>query len=97
MENNSLKQQLEQYIQEQEIDLNGFPNWQKMAQEHWEEFLPKMYHEYQQAGILKYQLAIAAEMTFREMDALELSGMRPHEAWEMVREKHLLLLPEQQM
>lgn len=76
------------------VDLDTFPRWQKMADEHWKEFCPKMYQAYQTAGKLKYKLAEAATMTYLEVDALENQGFSAHEAWEMTREKYILLPPE---
>lgn len=45
-------------------------------------------------GDFAAKLEEAAEQTYLELDQLELEGMTPHEAWEMVREKYLFL-PEE--
>lgn len=71
-------------------------NWKDLARQHWREFLPKRYAALQEAGILEKSLDEAANQTFLEVSQLEQSGFQPDEAWQMVRENHLLLPPEDQ-
>lgn len=69
-------------------------NWISMAREHWEEYLPEKFAALKEAGTLEQTLQQAAEQTYREIDELENSGFRPHEAEEIVFPKYLLLPPE---
>ena len=71
-----------------------FPNWTRLANQHWKEFLPAKYQELQKAGKLQAEIARAVEQTFSEIDQLEQSGLRPDEAWEIVSPKYILLQPE---
>lgn len=64
-------------------------NWISQAREHWKEFQPERFKALQKAGNLKEALTEAAERTHLEMSELEEAGMKPHEAWEMVREMYL--------
>lgn len=73
-----------------------------LARTHWREHLPRMYRELEAAGTLESALAEAEARTFDEMETLtrELmtrgspSAQAHREAWELVREKYLLLPPE---
>ena len=69
-------------------------NWIREVKEHWKEHLSKMYSEYERNGVLQQKLEEAAEQTYQELDQLELSGISPDEAWQIVREKYLFL-PEE--
>ena len=60
----------------------------------WEKNLPKMYNENEAKGVLQQKLEEAAEQTYQELDQLELSGISPDEAWQIVRERYLFL-PEE--
>ena len=71
-----------------------FRNWIMDAREHWKEHLPKIYNEYERNGVLQQKLEEAAEQTYQELDQLELSGISPDEAWQIVRERYLFL-PEE--
>jgi hypothetical protein len=73
-----------------------------MAERHWREFRPKMVKEMEEAGKLDEALHEAQERTLDEMLELEtkleadgLTMQQAHaQAWEMVREKYILLPPE---
>lgn len=65
------------------------------AMKHWQEFCPKMFNQYKQAGILNKKLDEAAEKTYQEMETLEQMGYRPHEAREIVMPKYILLKEEE--
>ena len=69
-------------------------NWIEEARQHWQEHRPKMYQQYLKAGNLDQKLKQAAEQTYLEVDELEQQGYQPHEAWEIVREKYLMLPDE---
>ena len=74
-----------------------------MAERHWREFLPKMVRELTAKGTLMETLFDAQEMTIDEMETLtrqleteqKLTPQQAHDrAWEMIREKYILLPPE---
>lgn len=73
-----------------------------MAEKHWREHRPKMMQELEAAGRLHELLLEAQEKTEDEMDTLRrqlmqqgLTAQQAHDqAWEMVREKYVLLPAE---
>ena len=74
-----------------------------MAERHWREFRPKMVRELEAKGTLTDALFEAQETTLTEMEALtrqleteqKLTPQQAHDqAWEMIREKYILLPPE---
>lgn len=73
-----------------------------MAEHHWREFRPKMVAEMEATGKLEEALYEAQERTIDELLELEtkleadgLTKQQAHDqAWEMVREKYILLPPE---
>ena len=74
-----------------------------MAERHWREFRPKMVRELEAKGTLLEALFEAQETTITEMEALirqleteqKLTPQQAHDqAWEMIREKYILLPPE---
>ena len=73
-----------------------------MAERHWREFRPKMVREMEAKGTLREALFEAQETTLAEMEALtrqleteKLTPQQAHDrAWEMIREKYILLPPE---
>ena len=74
----------------------------RMAEKHWREFLPNMIAEMEAKGILEEMLLEAEEKTAGEMHDLTMKFQRQgltaqqahNRAWELVREKYLLLPPE---
>jgi hypothetical protein len=77
-----------------------------MAERHWREFRPRMVKEMEAKGTLQKALFEAQETTLDEMEALtrrleteqELTPQQAHDrAWEMVREKYILLPPEENL
>ena len=75
----------------------------QMAEKHWREHRPKMVRELEQAGRLHQMLLEAEEKTKDEMVTLRTDLMQrgstaeqaQTQAWEMVREKFILLPPEE--
>lgn len=74
-----------------------------MAQRHWREFRPKMVRELETKGTLTEALFEAQERALDEMETLtrqleteqKLTPQQAHDrAWEMIREKYILLPPE---
>jgi hypothetical protein len=73
-----------------------------MAEKHWREFRPKMVTAMETKGILQEMLLEAEEKTKDEMYDLTMQLMKQgstaqqahDQAWEMVREKYILL-PEE--
>ena len=73
-----------------------------MAERHWREFRPKMVRELEETGKLEEALHEAQERTLDELmdleTKLEAQGLTKQQAcdqaWEMVREKYILLPPE---
>ena len=74
----------------------------RMAEKHWREFRPNMVAEMEVKGVLQEILLEAEEKTASEMHDLTmqlqrqgLSAQQAHNrAWELVREKYILLTPE---
>jgi hypothetical protein len=74
----------------------------RMAEKHWREHCPKMVHELERKGTLHQMLLEAEEKTKDEMAELRTQLMQQgstaqqahDQAWEMVREKYILLPPE---
>jgi hypothetical protein len=74
----------------------------RMTEKHWREFLPNMVGEMEARGVLMEMLLEAEEKTASEMHELTLQliqqDMTPQQAhnraWELVREKYILLPPE---
>jgi hypothetical protein len=75
----------------------------RMAEKHWREHRPKMVRELEQTGRLHQMLLEAEEKTKDEMATLRTDLMQrgstaqqaQTQAWEMVREKYVLLPPEE--
>jgi hypothetical protein len=75
------------------------------AQRHWKEFRPKMVRELEARGKLMEALYEAQETTLDEMEKLtrqlRRQGLTPQQAetqaWEMVREKYILLPEEEDL
>jgi hypothetical protein len=73
-----------------------------MAEQHWREHRPRMVAEMERTGTLQQMLLEAEEQTKDEMDTIRRrliqQGLTPQQAhdraWEMVREKYVLLPPE---
>lgn len=73
-----------------------------MAEKHWREHCPRMVRELERKGILQQMLLAAEEKTKDEMATLRLELMKQGhtaqqaqtQAWEMVRERYILLPPE---
>ncbi len=74
----------------------------RMAEKHWREHCPNMVRELEAKGLLQQMLLEAEEKTKDEMDMLRTQFIQQRltpdqaqgEAWEMVREKYILLRPE---
>jgi hypothetical protein len=83
--------------------MSGLLAYGRMAEAHWREHLPRMVRDLEAQGQLQQALIEAQEQATAEMDRLirDLSrqGLNPQQAhdraWELVREKYLLLPPEQ--
>jgi hypothetical protein len=76
----------------------------RMAEKHWREFLPKMVRELEVKGQLHELLQEAEEKTKDDMEDLVPKLISEQDytpadaervAWEMVRERYILLPPEQ--
>ena len=74
----------------------------RMAEKHWREHLPNLVAEMEAKGILQEMLLEAEEKTAGEMHDLTLQFQRQgltaqqahNRAWELVRQKYILLTPE---
>ena len=74
----------------------------RMAEKHWREHCPKLVRELEARGQLQAMLVEAEEKTKDEMVQLTrefgkqgLTAQQAHDrAWEMVRERYILLPPE---
>ena len=75
----------------------------RMAEKHWREHRPEMVRELEKKGILHQMLLEAEEKTKDEMATLRLELMKQgktaqqanDQAWEMVRERYILLPAEE--
>lgn len=73
-----------------------------LARTHWQEHCPRLFQELETTGQLEAALTAAEERTLAEMIALQADfrrqGLTPaqahQQAWELVRERYLLLPPE---
>jgi hypothetical protein len=83
--------------------LNGYG---LMAKRHWTEFCPQRVKELEAKGTLTEALYEAQETTLDEMEALtrkleteqKLTPQQAHDqAWEMIREKYILLPAEESL
>ena len=76
----------------------------RMAEKHWREHLPNLVAEMEAKGILQEMLLEAEEKTAGEMHDLTLQFQRQgltaqqahNRAWELVRQKYILLTPERE-
>ena len=74
----------------------------RMAQAHWRQHCPRMVQQLEIEGRLREMLLEAQERTLDEMESLirqfRRQGLSPQQAhdqaWELVREKYILLPPE---
>ena len=75
----------------------------RMAEKHWRQFCPQMGAALETQGRLQQMLLDAEERTETELDSLRRhliqQGLTPQQAhdraWEIVRERYLLIPPEQ--
>ena len=74
-----------------------------MAERHWRQFRPRMVRRLETQGKLEEALLEAQEKTTEEMDSLrrrlqQEQSLTPQQAqsqaWELIREKYILLEPE---
>jgi hypothetical protein len=83
-------------------NMNTLTQYGLMAEKHWREHRPRMVAEMERMGTLQQMLLDAEEKTKDEMDAIRRplirQGRTPQQAhdqaWEMVREKYILLPTE---
>jgi hypothetical protein len=87
----------------QTTELHYLNQYGLMAERHWREFLPTMVARMEAEGRLMAALVEAQETTLDEMETLtrrmeKEKAMTPEQAqaaaWELVREKYILLPPE---
>ncbi len=82
--------------------MNALTQYGMMAEKHWREHCPRMVRELEAKGQLHQMLLEAEEKTKDEMATLRTELMQQgltadqahRQAWEMVREKYILLPPE---
>ena len=83
--------------------MTSLTQYGRMAEKHWREHLPKMVRELERQGLLQRMLLEAEEKTKDEMVTLRTELMQRgataqqahDQAWEMVREKYILLPAEE--
>ena len=82
---------------------NSLTAYGLMAKRHWQEFCPRMVRQLETEGKLEEALFEAQETTLDEMETLTRKMEREERltpaqaqatAWELVREKYILLPPE---
>jgi hypothetical protein len=82
--------------------MTSLTQYGRMAEEHWRKHCPKLVRELERQGLLHQMLLEAEEKTKDEMAMLrtqlrQQGATAQHaqtQAWEMVRERYLLLPPE---
>jgi len=82
--------------------MKSLTQYGRMAEKHWREHCPNMVRELERKGLLQQMLLEAEDKTKDEMATLRTQlikrGATPQQAhdqaWEMVREKYILLPPE---
>jgi uncharacterized protein YggE len=82
--------------------MNTLTQYGMMAEKHWREHCPNLVRELERKGLLQQMLVEAEEKTKEEMATLRLQLMREgktadqahRQAWEMVRERYILLPAE---
>ena len=82
--------------------MKSLTQYGRMAEKHWREHRPKMVRELDRKQLLHRMLLEAEEKTKDEMATLRTELMQRgstaqqahDQAWEMVREKYILLPPE---
>lgn len=67
----------------------------QIGRDHPREHRPQHYRELEELGELEGHLAQAARDTHRDLGALVDAGYSPDEAWQMVRERYLILPGEE--
>ena len=90
------------YSQRQGRHMTPLTQYGRMAEKHWREHRPRMVRELEQKGLFHQMLLEAEEKTKEEMATLRIQLMQQgataqqahDQAWEMVREKYILLPPE---
>ena len=90
------------YLLKMDQLMNTLTQYGLMAEKHWREFRPTMVQTLEAQGKLQEMLVEAQEKTKDEMLELRMQlmrqGLTPQQAhdraWEMVRERYILLPPE---
>ncbi|MEI6083701.1 MAG: hypothetical protein WCS70_05310 [Verrucomicrobiota bacterium] len=83
--------------------MRALTQYGRMAAKHWREHCPKLVRELERKGLLQQMALEAEDKTKDEMATLRTQliqqGATPQQAhdqaWEMVREKYILLPPEE--
>ena len=83
--------------------MNELLAYGRMAETHWREHCPRLVRELEQQGRMAEALFEAQDQTVTEMEQMlrefRGQGLTPQQAhdraWELVREKYILLPPEQ--
>jgi uncharacterized protein YggE len=82
--------------------MNNLTQYGLMAEKHWREYCPKMVRELEAKGQLQTMLIEAEQRTKEDMADLRIKLMKEgktaeqahRQAWEMVRERYILLSEE---
>lgn len=90
------------FLQTKGRNMKALTQYGRMAEKHWREHRPKMVRELEQKGLLQQMLQEAEDKTKDEMATLRLELMKQgktteqahRQAWEMVRERYILLPAE---
>jgi len=91
------------FFQREGRPMTSLTQYGRMAEKHWREHRPKMVRELERKGLLQRMLQEAEEKTKDEMVTLRTELMQRgataqqahDQAWEMVREKYILLPAEE--
>ncbi len=67
----------------------------EVGREHLKLHLPKFFRDLEIAGAIDSHLDSAARRTRSEMDSLVMAGYSEDEAWQMTRERYLILRPDE--
>jgi uncharacterized protein YggE len=90
------------FLQTKGRTMKALTQYGRMAEKHWREHCPKTVRELERKGLLQQMLQEAEDKTKDEMATLRLELMKQgktaeqahRQAWEMVRERYILLPAE---
>lgn len=77
-------------VQREDVSMN----FEKMAKEHWEKYLPSLVRGLKAEGMYEEELKSVAEQANRELAGLVANGAQLEAAREIVLKEYILIPPE---